>query len=95
MTMAGTATRVCVGVVAPQTGRLAPLGEPLSFAVRTLARRRPAAQLPVDLPHFAWGLDDIATVFADVWKQLGLRLTLVSNTRAPAVPLTGDLVAAR
>ncbi|MFI8849689.1 ABC transporter substrate-binding protein [Streptomyces sp. NPDC053499] len=157
MTMAGAATRVCVGVVAPQTGRLAPLGEPLSFAVRTLARRLtrlhnsgrtydvriavrdsrshpegarlavheladdeganivltmagtqvlPAAadtceQLGVPCVsttfpwqaygcarggdplrsfrwtyHFAWGLDDIATVFADMWEQFGPRHTV-------------------
>ncbi|MFE0765189.1 ABC transporter substrate-binding protein [Streptomyces smyrnaeus] len=155
--MAGAATQVCIGVVAPLTGRLAPLGEPLSFAVRTLTRRllrlhnsgrtydvriavrdshsqpegarRAVRELADDerasivvtmagtqvLPaaadaceelgvpcvsttfpwqaygyarggdplrtfrwtyHFAWGLDDIAAVFADLWEQLGGRQTV-------------------
>ncbi|NSC20213.1 ABC transporter substrate-binding protein [Streptomyces albus subsp. chlorinus] len=155
--MAGSATRVCIGVVAPLTGRLAPLGEPLSFAVRTLAPRLarlrdggracqvriavrdsrsdpeaarravrelaeqdgahivltmagtqvlPAATdacealgvpcVSTTFPwqaygyarggdpqrafrwtyHFAWGLDDIAAVFADMWERLGGRQTV-------------------
>lgn len=36
---AGTAATACIGVVAPLTGRLAPLGEPLSFVLRALAPR--------------------------------------------------------
>ncbi|MGP3976195.1 ABC transporter substrate-binding protein [Streptomyces sp. 8N114] len=155
--MAGAATRVCIGVVAPLTGRLAPLGEPLSFAVRSSARRmvrlhnsgraydvriavRDSRSLPegarqavrdladderanivltmagtqvlpaaadaceeLGVPcvsttfpwqaygyarggdplrtfrwtyHFAWGLDDIAGVFADMWERLGVRRTV-------------------
>ncbi|MEU3324059.1 ABC transporter substrate-binding protein [Streptomyces albus] len=155
--MAGATTQVCIGVVAPLTGRLAPLGEPLSFAVRALAprlarlhnggraydvrvavrdsrsdpqtARQAVAELAVRdrariiltmagtqvLPaatdacerlsvpcvsttfpwqaygyarggdplrafrwtyHFAWGLDDIADVFADVWERIGERQTV-------------------
>jgi branched-chain amino acid transport system substrate-binding protein len=140
-------TGLCIGVVVPRTGRLAPLGEPLSFVVDRLAPRltrlrghdlrlavrdsrsepataRDAARALVEeeragvvvtmagtqvLPavadacealgvpcvsttfpwqaygyarggdplrafrwtyHFAWGLDDIAGVFADLWERL-------------------------
>ncbi|MBO8192996.1 ABC transporter substrate-binding protein [Streptomyces oryzae] len=155
--MAGAAKRLCIGVVAPLTGRLAPLGEPLSFAVRSSARRmarlhnggraydvrirvRDSRSLPegarravrdlaaderanivltmagtqvlpaaadaceeLGVPcvsttfpwqaygyarggdplrafrwtyHFAWGLDDIAGVFADMWERLGAPRTV-------------------
>ncbi|MGW0310694.1 ABC transporter substrate-binding protein [Streptomyces flavidovirens] len=154
------AATVCIGVVAPLTGRLAPLGEPLSFVLRKLAphltgfrngdrsfrvrvavrdsrseaqaARQAVRELAQDeqaamvltmagtqvLPavtdtceqlgvpcvsttfpwqaygyarcgnafgsfrwtyHFAWGLDDIANAFADVWEQL------------PAQPTVGSL----
>ncbi|MFD5271830.1 ABC transporter substrate-binding protein [Streptomyces sp. NPDC058335] len=147
----GDRATVCIGVVAPLTGRLAPLGEPLSFVLRHLAphlkeirnagrtfrvrvavrdsrsearaARQAVEELARDeraaivltmagtevLPavtdaceqagvpcvsttfpwqaygvarsgdaeasfdftyHFAWGLDDIAHVFADLWEQL-------------------------
>ncbi|MFE6195800.1 ABC transporter substrate-binding protein [Streptomyces sp. NPDC057838] len=150
-------TSLCVGVVAPLTGRLAPLGSPLSYVLRRLAprlahvrnggrrhevtvvvrdsRSDPGAArravrdlagsdgahlvltmagtrvLPavtdaceeLGVPcvsttfpwqaylhardaapghrfrwtyHFAWGLDDIAAVFADLWERVGGRSTV-------------------
>ncbi|MEV7083297.1 ABC transporter substrate-binding protein [Streptomyces sp. NPDC093516] len=146
-------TSLCVGVVAPLTGRLAPLGSPLSYVLRRLAprlahvrnggrrhtvtvavrdsrsdpeaARRAVRELAAAgahlvltmagtrvLPavtdaceeagvpcvsttfpwqaylharaagpghrfrwtyHFAWGLDDIAAVFADLWERVGGR----------------------
>jgi branched-chain amino acid transport system substrate-binding protein len=146
-----SSTQLCIGVVAPLTGRLAPLGEPLSFVLQTLApqlmrirngNRRYNVRIAVrdscsdpqaarqavrdlainarahmvltmagtrvlpavtdaceelEVPcvsttfpwqayvygrgavpqrpfqwtyHFAWGLDDIATVFAHMWERI-------------------------
>lgn len=148
----GSKSRLCIGAVVPQTGRLAALGAPLSFVIDMLASRRSQLRnggrsyqlrfatrdsrsdpvharravrdlvehdqadvvitmagtkvLPAvadtcedlgvpcisttfpwqaymysradDLRHefawtfhFAWGLDDIANVFADIWERLG------------------------
>ncbi|MFC9971549.1 ABC transporter substrate-binding protein [Spirillospora sp. NPDC127200] len=152
-----SASQLTIGVVAPLTGRLAPLGKPLSYVLRALApqlehvrngprrydlsvavrdsrsdpeaaRRAVHDLVAVDrahivltmagtqvLPavadaceesqvpclsttfpwqayvhsrgvgpehrfqwtyHFAWGLDDIATVFAQLWEQVGDRQTV-------------------
>ncbi|MEV0600393.1 ABC transporter substrate-binding protein [Streptomyces sp. NPDC050315] len=148
---------LCIGAVVPRTGRLAKLGDPLSFVLERLAPRlsvpaRGAGRRPVRLAvrdslsqpaaarravaelvdqervqlvvtmagtkvlpavadaceeagvacvtttfpwqafvhgrggdprrpfawtyHFAWGLDDIAAVFAEMWEQLGTRHTV-------------------